>query len=148
MGAHKAEHSIEIKAPPQACYDVIVDYESWPGWQRSVKGTVVHESNAAGLGKIVEVHVDLLVREVVYTLDYDYEAPKRVWWTMVEAEMVKGIEGDFTFEPTKSGTRATYRLEIDPGFPVPGPLARRVSRESMKRMLADFKKETERRSGG
>ena len=36
MGLNWAEHTEEIAAPVETCFDAIVDYESFPRWQNAV----------------------------------------------------------------------------------------------------------------
>ena len=107
----------------------------------------VCERDADGLGSIVRVEIDAKFRKVAYTLAYHYERPARVWWDFVEGDGVEHIEGEFTFEPLDGGerTRTTYRLGIDPGVPVPGIVARSLTRGVMGRSVKDLKEEVERR---
>ena len=141
-----AEQAIEVAAPPQACFEAITDYETFTAWQDAVIATDVLERYDDGLGKLVEVHVDAKFRQVRYRLHYHYEPPRRVWWDFVEGDGVKAIEGEYLFEPDGEATRATYRLGIDPGVPVPGLIARTLNRSVMRRSVEDLKREAERRA--
>jgi hypothetical protein len=51
-------------------------------------------------------------------------------------------------EPLDGGarTRATYRLGIDPGVPLPGLVARRLTSGVMGRSVRDLRDEVERRA--
>lgn len=150
MGIHRAEQSLEIAAPPAACYDAIVDFETYPEWQDAVRQAAVLERYADGLGKLVELHVDAKLREVVYTLHYHHDRPHRLWWDFVEGHGVEHIDGEYLFEPLEGGerTRATYRLGVDPGVPVPDFIARRLNREIMRRSIEETRAESERRAAG
>jgi uncharacterized membrane protein len=145
MGVHSAEQQIGIEAPPDACFEAITDYETFPGWQDAVIAVEVHERYPDGLGKLVEVKVDAKFREVTYRLHYHYDRPGRIWWDFVEGHGVEHVEGEYLFEPSGDGTLATYRLGIDPGVPVPGLIARRLNQGVMKRSVKDLKAEVERR---
>jgi uncharacterized membrane protein len=147
MGINWAEQSIEIAAPPEACFDAIVDYETFPEWQNAVLRTEVLDRHPDGLGKRVRLEVDAKLRTVRYVLHYRYDRPRKVWWEFVEGSGVKNIEGDYRFEPSAGGTLATYTLGVDVGIPVPGPIARRLNQEVMRRSVEDLKAETERRAG-
>ena len=147
MGVHRAEHSLEIDAPPAACFDALVDYESFPRWQAAVKEVEVVDRYPDGLGRDVRVHVDAKFRDVTYTLRYSYERPERISWDYVEGD-VEHVEGEFRLEPLDGGgrTHATYVLGIDPGFPAPALLVRRLNGAVMKRSVEDLKREAERRA--
>lgn len=147
MTIHRAEHSLEIPASPEACFETIVDYETFPEWQDAVRRVEVISRNKEGLGEVVSFRVDARFREIGYRLRYHYERPGRVWWDFVSGEGVEHVEGEFRFEPTGEGTLATYVLGIDPGVPVPGLVMRRLNQQVLKRSVRDLREEIERRVG-
>ena len=126
MGVQRAERVGEIDAPPEACWAALLDFEAWPDWQPALQTASVHERDEQGRGVLVEFTADAVVRKIRYVARYHYEAPVRMWWELVEGD-VKAGDGEFLLEPLESGsrTRATYRLESDLGFRVPGPLLRK-----------------------
>lgn len=146
MGLTRGEQTAEIAATPEACFEAIVDYETFPEWQAAVNGIEVLERYPDGLGRLVEVHVDAKFRQVSYRLRYHYDRPRRVWWDFVEGDGVEHVDGELLLEPAGDGTRATYRLGIDAGIPIPGLIARKLNGEVMKRSVEDLKREAERRA--
>jgi hypothetical protein len=134
---------VKIEAPPDACFEAIVDYETFPEWQDAVLATEVMERDADGLGKVVEVQVDARFREVTYRLRYHYQRPHRVWWEFIQGEGIEHVEGEYLLEPIDGGTRATYKLAIDPGVPIPGIIARRLHKGVMRRSVQDLKRRVE-----
>jgi hypothetical protein len=145
LGLTWAEQGLEMAGSPEDCFAAIADYESFPEWQRAVEEVEVLDRYPDGLGRNVRVRVDARFRVVTYELEYHYERPARVWWDFVRGEGIRAIEGEFRFEPSGAGTLATYRLGIDPGVPVPGLIARRLTGEVMKRSVTDLRDEVERR---
>lgn len=147
MGISWGEQSAEIEAPPEACFDAIVDYETFPDWQHAVIAANVIERYDDGLGKVVEVHADAKLRKVRYRLHYHYDRPRRIWWDFVEGDGVEHVEGEYTFESRDGHTFATYRLGIDAGVPMPGMIARRLNRDVMRRSVEDLKTRVESLAG-
>jgi uncharacterized membrane protein len=49
-----ASERIRIDAPADRCFDVAVDYESYPEWLRDVKEAKILESDGEGRGLRVE----------------------------------------------------------------------------------------------
>lgn len=146
MGLNWAEHSTEIEAPIETCFEAIVDYETFPRWQNAVESVEVLDRHQDGLGRNVKLFVDAKVRKIDYTLDYSYERPHRIEWDFVSGNGMRGVDGDYTFEELGPGrTKATYRLGADPAIPVPGIVAKRVHRELVKRSVEDLKREAEER---
>jgi len=147
MGLNWAEHSVEINAPIETCFAAIIDYETFPRWQGAVVDTEVLDWDSKGRGKRVRLFIDAKVRKVDYTLDYSYDQPTRIEWDFVEGNGINGADGHYLFEDLGSDrTRATYKLGLEVGIPLPGPVARRAHKTTLKGSVDDLKKEAERRA--
>jgi len=147
MGLNWAEHTVEIDAPIETCYAAIIDYETFPSWQGAVVDTEVLDWDEVGRGKRVRLFVDAKVRKVDYTLDYSYDEPKRIEWDFVEGNGINAADGHYLFEDLGNDrTRATYKLGLEVGIPLPGPVARRAHKSTLKGSVEDLKKEAERRA--
>lgn len=144
MGKRRAEHSIVVEAPPQACFEAITDYASFPDWQSAVKDVEVLSRDADGRGRDVRFTIDAKLRTVHYTLAYSYEPPHSITWDYVEGD-VKDVDGEYVFEDRRDGTTlATYSLAIDPGVWLPGPLSKVLTEQVMRRSVEDLKRRVER----
>ncbi len=147
MGLNWAEHTVEIEAPIQTCFDAITDYETFPKWQSAVVDTEVLDWDEQGRGKRVRLFIDAKVRKVDYTLDYRYDEPGRIEWDFVEGNGINDADGHYLLEDLGDGrTRATYNLGLEVGIPLPGPVARRAHRSTLKASVEDLKREAERRA--
>jgi uncharacterized membrane protein len=147
MGLNWAEHTVEIEAPVKTCFDAITDYETFPTWQSAVVDTEVLDWDEQGRGKRVRLFVDAKVRKVDYTLDYRYEEPTRIEWDFVEGNGINDADGHYLLEElAPNRTRATYKLGLEVGIPLPGPVARRAHRTTLKASVEDLKREAERRA--
>ena len=146
MTVHWAEQAAEIAAPPGDCFEVITDYESFPLWQSAVRQAEVLDRHPDGLGRRVRFEVDAKLRRVTYTLDYSYEPPFLVTWDFVEGDGVANLEGEYRFEDRGGATLATYRVGLDAGVPVPGLVARSLSRGVMRRSVHELRDEVEARA--
>ena len=147
MGLNWAEHTVEIAAPIQTCFDAITDYETFPKWQGVVVDTEVLDWDEQGRGKRVRLVVDAKVRKVNYTLDYRYDEPTRIEWDFVEGNGINDADGHYLFEDLGGDrTRATYKFGLEVGIPLPGPVARRAHKSTLKSSVEDLKREAERRA--
>jgi hypothetical protein len=147
MGLNWAEHTVEIEAPTKTCFDAITDYETFPSWQSAVVDTEVLDWDDQGRGKRVRLFIDAKVRKVDYTLDYRYDEPTRIEWDFVEGNGINGADGHYLFEELgPNRTRATYKLGLEVGIPLPGPVARRAHKSTLKASVEDLKREAERRA--
>jgi uncharacterized membrane protein len=147
MGLNWAEHTVEIDAPIDTCYAAIIDYETFPSWQGAVVDTEVLDWDDQGRGKRVRLFVDAKVRKVDYTLDYRYDQPTRIEWDFVEGNGINAADGHYLFEDLGGDrTRATYKFGLEVGIPLPGPVARRAHKATLKASVEDLKREAERRA--
>jgi uncharacterized membrane protein len=147
MGLNWAEHTVEIAAPMETCFGAITDYETFPKWQSAVVDTEVLDWDKKGRGKRVRLFIDAKVRKVDYTLDYRYDEPERIEWDFVEGNGINGADGHYLFEDLGDGrTRATYKLGLEVGIPLPGPVARRAHKSTLKASVEDLKREAEKRA--
>jgi len=136
----RAERSTDIEAPPQACFDALVDFQSYPEWQSAVRSAEVLEEGDAVR---VAFEIDAKVKKVNYVLDYHLDGPERLSWDYVEGD-VKAIEGEYRLEPLDGGgTLATYELGIDPGMWVPGKVISVLRDQVMKGSVEELKQRVE-----
>jgi uncharacterized membrane protein len=143
VGKRRAERQIVIEASPQRCFETLVDYESFPEWQRAVKAVDVLSRDGDGRAKEVAFEIDAKVKTVRYTLDYRYEEPHLITWRYVEGD-VRDVEGEFVLEDQGDGsTLATYALRLDPGVWLPGRVANMLNEHVMQGAVADLKSRVE-----
>jgi ribosome-associated toxin RatA of RatAB toxin-antitoxin module len=143
MPAYGECQTVEIDAPPRACFDALTDFEHLPAWQRAVREVRVLERDDAGRGSIVEYVVDARVRTVRYRLRQIYEEPHRLASEYLGGDF-RDFSGEWRFRPLgRSRTRAELDLRIDPGRFVPGPLRAIIADAVMRRALTDLKRHLE-----
>ena len=146
MGLNWAEHTEEIEAPVEVCFDAIVDYESFSRWQDAVDSVEVIDRTPEGLGQNVRLFVDAKIRKIDYVLRYSYTRPTEIRWDFVEGNGMRDMDGVYTLESLgPERTRATYNLGADPELPVPGMILRRTHKQLVKRSVEDLRDEAKRR---
>lgn len=94
----------------------------------------------SGRGKVVEFNAGALSLSIAYTLSYTVDEPQRVSWVSV-AGGVKSIVGEYKLSSTDDGaTRVQYRLDVDAGFGIPGPVRKAVTNIVIGAALPDLKR--------
>jgi len=126
--ADHASQSVTIAATPEQCFAVAVDFEQYPQWAHDVKEATVVSRDAQGRATEVEFRTSALGRSTHYTLRYDYsQAPAVMSWHMVKGDIMRSIDGSYSFSPAAGGTtEATYTLSIELIVPLPGFVKRRA----------------------
>lgn len=142
--AHHGTSSIDIDATAAELMEIVCDLDAYPDWLSDVKGVEILETDDSGRPLAATMTVDVTIKEVTYTLDYEFDGDEKVAWVSRPGGDVKHIEGSYTFEINDDGgTTATYDLAIDPGFPVPGFLLKRAAKHITSAALDGLKARAE-----
>lgn len=141
--AESASQERLIDAPPDVIMDVIVDYESYPEWAENIREVEIRETDADGRATEVWYRVDARVMEISYALAYTYHDDHRLTWTLVEADQLNALDGEYLLQPENGATRVRYSLEVDLAIPVPGFLKKRAAKQIMETSLGELKRRVE-----
>ena len=115
MGKLGGEASAEIDAHIHEVWDVVVDIETAPEWQDGFESIDVLERDENGRVLIAHTESDAKVKTVKTRLRFSYEEHARIEWRQEKGDL-KSLIGAWELEDLGDGrTRATYRLEGDPG---------------------------------
>ncbi len=101
-------YSVEIAGSLEDCFAVLTDFEAYPSWSGPVTECRVLERHPDGLPMRVAFSLDMTLKTIRYTLDYEYEPPRGGRWHLVESPDVKDVHGSYVFEPAGKRTRATW----------------------------------------
>ena len=143
MPLYEGSHEAALPGAPADAFEVMTDYEGLPRWQRSLKRCRVLTRRDDGLGEEVEYEVDVKVRTVTYVLRHDYSPPNRIGSEYLRGDF-RHFEGHWRFDPHGDRTRVALSVKIDPGLPVPGPLARMINNRVLKGSVEDLRRRLER----
>lgn len=109
------EASVEMDAPIEQVWAAVEDVMAAPEWQGGLDGMSALERDAEGRPTLVETENDIKVRRIKAHVRFQYDGPTRLSWTQEKGDM-KSVQGEWLLEDLGGGrTRATYRLEVDPG---------------------------------
>ncbi len=115
MGTVAGEATSEIEAPIETVYAVAADAEGAPRWQPEIEVAECLERDGDGNQARVRIETETPIKRLASTLRYSYDAPARISWTQEDGDL-KAVAGSWEFEDLGGNrTRATYRLEVDPG---------------------------------
>lgn len=134
---------IHISADPASVLAVLLDFESYPQWARSMKSAAITARGDDGRASTVEFHVAPgLLPEMRYVLRYTY-TDDGLAWEYVEGDL-KDIRGSYTVSGSNGSTHVTYNLAIDPGkIPLPGFVKAMAAREITRIALKELKRRVE-----
>ena len=145
--ADRTESSIDIAAPAGAVLDVIADFEAYPEWAEEMKQATILSEDGDGWADEVEFQLDAGVVKDTYTLKYDWDIDEDgtgvVSWHLVQASMLKALDGSYTLVGAGDGTRVTYRLAVDIKVPMLGMLKRKAEKAIVDTALKELKKRVE-----
>jgi carbon monoxide dehydrogenase subunit G len=115
MGHLGGSASAEIDAPLEEVWAVLQDVMAAPEWQGGLDKVTALERDADGRATLVDTEADIKVRRVKSRVRIRYEGPTRLSWTQEKGDM-KSVDAVWELEDLGNGrTRASYRLDADPG---------------------------------
>jgi uncharacterized membrane protein len=123
----RAAQTTLINAPLAKAYAVALDFERYPEWAKDVKEAIGRGRDDQGRATLVEFRASALGRSTRYTLSYDYsDAPNRLSWHLVDGDIMRAIDGAYSFVEVDGGTQVFYEIEIELVIPLPGFVKRRA----------------------
>jgi ribosome-associated toxin RatA of RatAB toxin-antitoxin module len=141
------EQTTEIAASPEAVYAIVSDLDRYPEWQEFLQRVTVRERDGDGRPVLVDAEADATVRTLRIELRCTREPPRRVAWRS-EGGDLKEMMGAFDLAEAGPGrTRATFRLDVDPGrklgLLLRGALADRLRDHVLAGMLDGLRRRAE-----
>jgi ribosome-associated toxin RatA of RatAB toxin-antitoxin module len=135
---------VEVSAEPQHVYEVALDLEAYPEWAGGVKSVSITEQDEYDRPVQADFVVDGMVKELAYTLDYDYNYDNGFAWVAVPNDDIRSLEGRYEFNALdEGGCEVVYALKVDPAFTVPGFLRRQAEKQIVGTALRGLKKRAE-----
>ena len=134
---------VEINAAPQHVYEVALDLEAYTEWADGVKSVAVTSEDEYGRPATADFVIDGMVKEISYTLNYDYGYDNGFAWSAIPNSDLKSLEGHYEFNEIDGGCEVVYALKVDPAFTVPGFLRRQAEKQIVGTALRGLKKRAE-----
>ncbi len=145
--AESTVQSIEIDAAPSEVFDVASDIASYPDWATGIRAIEILDTDADG--RVIRAHftIDGMVKEISYTLVYEYDEPAGISWTAEPGEDLELMEGSYSFNELEVGkTEVIYALRAEPAFTIPGFLKRQVEKQIVGTALRGLRRRVEERA--
>lgn len=133
-----------MEAPPERCYEVVLDFERYPEWVADIKHVEVLARDTEGRGTKVAYRAAAMGRSTSYTLAYDYSgAPREVSWVLEKGDITRRLDGTYVFDPSNGGTDVTYHLAVELVVPLPGFIKSRAEGRIITNALRELKSRVE-----
>jgi hypothetical protein len=105
---------------------------------------VIRAHDEQGRPSRVEYRASALGRSTHYTLEYDYsEQPARLSWHLVEGDIMRALNGAYSFVEVDNGTQVFYELELELVVPLPGFVKRRAEARILIEAVKELKARAE-----
>ena len=143
----EATERTTIDASPERCFEIALDFESYPQWAADIKSVEVLERDEQGRGTKVRFRAAAMGQSIRYTLDYDYsDAPHALSWVQTAGDITRKLDGSYVFDPDPSDatkTRMTYHLVAELKVPIVGFIKRRAENRILGTALRELKARAE-----
>ncbi|MEK4240588.1 SRPBCC family protein [Janibacter sp. FSL W8-0316] len=146
--ADSTRSSTVVDASPGEVLDIIADLEAYPEWAKEIRQVEILTEDGDGWPDTASFSLDAGPIQDTYTLDYTWDVAEDgqgvASWTLVEATMLKAMDGSYTLSATADGgTEVIYELTVDLKVPMLGMLKRKAEKVIVDTALRDLKKRAE-----
>jgi ribosome-associated toxin RatA of RatAB toxin-antitoxin module len=147
--ADRTESSIVVDADPAEVLDVIASFEAYPEWTGAVREVEILAEAEGGWASMVRFTLDTGALKDTYTLAYEWDLDEdstgSLTWSLVEAGVLKAMDGAYRLRRHPAGgTEVTYLLAVDLRMPMLGMLRRKAEKVIIDTALNELKKRVER----
>jgi ribosome-associated toxin RatA of RatAB toxin-antitoxin module len=138
MAALETTHIFDGK--PEKVFAGISKFSEYPKYLPGVTGIEVLPPKTKGA--VCQVRYELnIVKTFYYVLEMYQEAPHKMWWTMVESNLMKENTGSWHFESDgKNKTKAEYVLDVKFKGLIPSMITDQIAKANLPLMFAGFQK--------
>ncbi len=135
------ERTIEIEAPPEVVWKVMIDVEKWPEWTRSMRKVEVMGDAPFGKGSSARVAARMTPR-AVWTVT-EFEENRSFTWEAKTANSVAVAE--HVIEPVETGSSVTLSVTVTGSWivKVAGPVMAIAIRRSVRQEAEGLKRRSE-----
>ncbi|MGH3329368.1 MAG: SRPBCC family protein [Streptomycetales bacterium] len=142
--AERTTSSITIAASPSRVMAVIADFPAYPEWTGAVQEVEVLATGEGGRAREVRFVLEAGAIKDHYTLAYRWDDDREVRWSLVEAQMLRAMDGAYTLVEQSGGTTGvTYELMVDVKIPMIGMIKRKAEKVIIDTALKELKKRVE-----
>lgn len=142
--AEQTSSSITVAASPAAVMAVIADFPHYPAWIKGMRAAEVTAIGPDGRADRVRFVLDVPPIKDSYTLRYTWVSDTELSWTLVEATLLRSLDGVYRLrELGDGGTEVTYDLKLDLTVPIIGLLKRKGERILIDTALKGLKNRVE-----
>ncbi|MGO1166549.1 MAG: SRPBCC family protein [Janibacter sp.] len=146
--ADSTRSSIVVNAPAGDVLDIVADLEAYPEWINEFSGVEILTEDGDGWPDQAQFSLDAGPIKDTYVLDYSWDVDEDgqgiASWSLVEASMLKAMDGSYTLTTTADGgTEVVYDLTVDVKVPMLGMLKRKAEKVIVDSALRDLKKRAE-----
>jgi ribosome-associated toxin RatA of RatAB toxin-antitoxin module len=145
--ADRTESTIVVDASPRAVLEVIADFEAYPEWTGAVREAQIIKTDDGGWPEQVRFTLDAgAIRDtytLAYTWDIDEDGTGELSWTLVEASVLKAMDGAYHLSASDAGCTVRYTLAVEVRIPMLGMLRRKAEKVIIDTALNELKKRVE-----
>ncbi len=118
-------------------FKALSSYEKYPEYIPGVNEIKVLPSDKEGVSCQVRYEVKV-IKTIFYTLEMHVEEPNKIWWSLVDSNILKKNDGSWTLKKRKNGVDAEYCLDVAfKGF-VPKAITDKVTQANLPGMFKGF----------
>lgn len=140
-----------IAASPEALFEAVSDFRSYPIWTGNVREVEILSSRPDGQPTCVRYVSGAIGFTAKYTLEYQFDPPFEMSWVLKEGSLsgplvkaeIRHLDGYYRFEAVDDdSTEVTYKVSAELSLPL-GPLRKRAEHVIVSSALKELQRYVE-----
>jgi len=124
----------------QHIFQAICQFDRYPRYLPGVTGIQVLPAKDPKATCQVRYELNI-VKTFYYTLEMYQEEPHKIWWHLVDSNLMKKNDGSWTFAAAEQGkTSAVYKVDVAFRGLVPSMITDQIAKANLPLMFSGFQK--------
>ncbi|MBV8861392.1 MAG: SRPBCC family protein [Mycobacterium sp.] len=140
--------TVEVGADAASILAIVADFESYPQWNKEIKGLWVLARYDDGrpsqlrLDAAYEAIEDSLIQAVYYP------APNQIQTVMQQGKLFKKQEQLFSVVEMGPMSLLTVDIDVEPAMPIPAPMVKKLADNVLEYLAENLKRRAEEQRAG
>lgn len=126
--------SFFVSATPREAYRILTDHAKLPQFMPNLDACHVRKQGPGW------AEVEMTNSRGTMVLRREFEPPRSIRWSLVEAPMLKRVDGAWRLDGVDGGTILTYDSEVETSVPVPAFVIRMVQQDSLNDLVSNVRR--------
>jgi ribosome-associated toxin RatA of RatAB toxin-antitoxin module len=131
--------TLEVAATPEAIMSIVADFESYPQWNKEIKGCWVLARYNDGRPSQLRVDVEIQGMAGTYICAVYYPTPLQIYTVLQQGDLFEKQQQTFSVVPLGASSLLTVDLEVETKMAIPKTLIKKITNDALEYLADNLK---------